>query len=728
MRAFLERNLRHRWPWLFVLCWLIVLGVAVSFRPEAVAVRAAEPESLLPASAISERGLRLLSEAFGRWAARSRVVVVAEDENGLSEADVRWLTELSRRLRQICRQNGWGFISPYLAEGVAERFISRKLVSRDGRCALIVVNLPSNFVVLRTIAAVEALQEVVKTVPGRPASLQIFWAGDAVMGRDYAVASSAALDRTTWVTVAALVVILLVVYRAPLAALVPLGSIAVSVVVALRALDWIAVLGWPVSNAERIFAVVLLFGSGTDYALFVLSRYAEALRRLPAREAAFRAVTGAFGGIAGSAGTTVCGLAAMGLAEFLPSRNAGPVLAGALLISTVAALTLVPALAALAGRRLFWPLGSAGSFVGGRTWLRIALTVAKRPGRVLAGGLGVVVVLACTGAAVRFRYDAISDLPADAESVRGAEAVARHFDLSEVSPLTVVIRWPEGTRSPSAREMERLTEKIRALRCVREVYSFAEPLGRTAGPLVNITLRPMARRFFLSREHRTCRFEVLLTVPPFSDEALQAAERILDITEDWSSRTWDGSVEVAATGPTAYMLDVKRFSVRDWYVVPPAVIAVVGLVVLIVVKDVLACLGMLVATVLTYYSALGITAIIFAEHFGRLAALDWKVRLLLFVIIVAVGQDYNIFVISRLLQEARTFGWSESVVRAVYRTGPVVRTLLEELGFALAAGILLDTFVVRPLILPAFYRLAGLRGSKGRNRQMPAPSGESAQR
>jgi RND superfamily putative drug exporter len=229
------------------------------------------------------------------------------------------------------------------------------------------------------------------------------------------------------------------------------------------------------------------------------------------------------------------------------------------------------------------------------------------------------------------------------------------------------------------------------------------------------------RTFYLSQQHQMLRFEVLIDYLPFSPEAMQLMGRIEQAATAAAAQSVQaGSVEVVSTGPTPYILAIRDVVSRDQLLVKTLASAVIALIVFALIRDLPLTLFMLAATWLTYGAAIAISQGFFVWVMGY-DGLDWKVRLIVFVIIVAVGQDYNIFLVSRLFQEPSDLPDAEAARRAIIRTGSVISNcglimaatlgslwagqlgLLRQVGFALALGILLDTFFVRPLLLPSFF-------------------------
>jgi RND superfamily putative drug exporter len=303
-------------------------------------------------------------------------------------------------------------------------------------------------------------------------------------------------------------------------------------------------------------------------------------------------------------------------------------------------------------------------------------------------------------------------------------------------------RMPTSTRE--LQNISRaLARRVRQLDGVQDVYSLANPLGgsvqTTRVTVVDRLLGMAAKRFYASEVLGILRFEVLIDHRPFSPEAMALIGRVKTAAgEQAADLTAAGcKTEAMLAGLTPYIIDVRAISGRDQVRVMVLATIVIGLIVLVVVRDPLLTVFMLLATWLTYGTTLTLSHWFFTEVLGE-GGLDWKVRLIVFVIVVAVGQDYNLFLVSRLLGELKQSSEREATRRAIVSTGSVISScgiimaatlgslwagglfLLRQVGFTLALGILIDTFFVRPLLIPAFFLATG-RGRRAARSCGPVP-------
>jgi len=313
------------------------------------------------------------------------------------------------------------------------------------------------------------------------------------------------LEGTTLATVVLVIIVLLAVYRAPLLALVPLVTIGVSVWVALKVLALATLLpGVHLVNISKVFAIVILYGAGTDYCLFLISRYREELHQGAATAEALGKSVGMVGGaLAASAGTVMVGLGLMGLAEFAKVRYAGPAIALGLGVALAASLTLTPALLRLLGSRVFWPHRPPSPQTPLQLrrhgeekqdfWTWISRRVIARPILIWCVAVGVLLPLAVLGLRVQPNYRPTGELRPESDSIKGLAVIQRHFTAGETGPLTVLLDTTTDWGSVEGRaEIDQLCRGFAGLDNVAEVRSLTQPLGKPllepAPPLVSAGL------------------------------------------------------------------------------------------------------------------------------------------------------------------------------------------------------------------------------------------------
>jgi RND superfamily putative drug exporter len=586
------------------------------------------------------------------------------------------------------------------------------------------------------------------------------------------------------------------VYRAPLLVAVPMISIgfAVTVSMAFVALltKWsiektVPGLDLRVFTTSRIFVVVILFGAGTDYCLFLIARLREEAHKRPWPIACRDALRGVSGALMGSAMTTIVGLGMLWFADFGKFHYTGPIIAICLLVGLLVCTTLTPAMLRAIGPRVFWPvkidpeasrgvslLGSStgeGRTVGGGLWGRIALTLTRWPGTALALG----VLLLAAPAVYGYRnessvtYDLSSQLSRSASSRQGLRLLTRHFPIGEINPVTILMVRPGPTpRDDLERQIKKLAEALYGMPEVATVRTVDDPLGdfppdREMGLLSSDAWRRralrnhrIARRYFFSDkpqyEDRLVRLDVTIDQDPFSIETARLVSDLRLALQQEAGRAdspWQGS-QVLMAGTTPSIIDLRRVTMADNRLIKFVVVLAVFAVLVIVIRRVGLCVYLIATVLLSYYATMGLTILFFRQAYGSdFVGLDWKLPLFLFVILVAVGQDYNVYLVTRVLEEQQRLGWRAALRRAISRTGGIItacglvmaatffsmtasswlpsllrwtgmdgtgsRTALRgvvEMGFALGLGVLLDTFYVRTILVPSFVALRGRKSGR----------------
>lgn len=706
-----------------------------------------ETTDLLPANTPVHVALGELAKYFGEKSGLSTVAVVFERAGGLlSVADLAQIETLGRRIGQPSAGDiPAGELADITVRTPASLAIpgtSNPLISQDRSAAIISMSLPYNYITKPAARVARHVQNVVAGFPLAP-GLSAAVTGSAGYGYDYAIAMERSHRKTSIVTLVSVIVILLMVYRAPGAALIPLAGISIAAVVALKILTLGEGFGIHSGSAEEIFTFVLLYGGGVDYSMLFMSRYREFLRE--GREAADSvalALDASLSAIASSAVMTVSGLAMLCVARFSIFRHAGPAVMLALVVAALAATTLVPAILAIIGPRAFWPAkvakqGSHGEGAPdeGRVWPAIARLVVRHPRVVMAVTFGLLLLPAVRGLNVAWSYDSLTSLKSNYPAPRGMEMAERHWPTGETAPVTLLAAADRPVAPDSWVVLcNRLIAAIRTVSDVGDIRGLVAPLGLNVKPVENAEVLLLAHDKavgeFLSPDDRAMRLSVVLTVAPLSSAALDDVSKIAAAARGAATAA-NFDAHVHLTGASAEMVDIRDVTHRDFVRIAGLALTVILIVVIAALRDVPLAIFMLGATLLSYFTTLGLTL----WTFQLLGAhqLEWKVQMMLFIVLVAVGQDYSIFFALRYEQEARRLPRKEAVERALIFTGPVISScglimaatlgsimagdikLLVQLGFAFALGMLVDTFIVRPLLLPAFIVATG-RTAGGRMR------------
>lgn len=677
-----------------------------------------------------------------------------------------------------------------------EEFFGDKLISRDECVRLIVLQLTSEFMAVENIRVLQQIEAELAPVRDHldawtADGLAVLQSGSAAVGADLLRSAHGSIRHTELFTVVLVICILAVVYRAPLLVALPVITIAVALLVSMGLVALLTQLGnvpgfswWTLKifSTTRIFVVVILFGAGTDYCLFLIARYREELQAGRSdQEAVAAALTNVGDALAASALTTILGLGMMFFAEFGKFCYSGPVIGLCLAITLLTCVTLTPALMAGLGRVMFWPFAgrmAAASTASptalgrdpddgpptSRIWRALARQIVRYPGAILVVCTATLLPLATYGAmhGNDVTYDFLSGLPDRCPSKQGAEALRAHFPVGESGPVTVLVhRAAARFETPPGRERIRQLSDLLHLPGVRTVRCAEDPLGdfqpgekpgilSERGRMLRVLrAHPRTEAIFVAQTPElagnVARFELILDYDPFSLEAVRVVDRVEEELEALSREPggfWSDA-GFALSGTTAAIRDLREVTRRDNVRIQLLVVLAVLAVLLALLKRPAVCLYMMLTVLFSYYITLGITTLFFAAIRGAdYQGLDWKVPLFLFVILVAVGQDYNVYLATRVFEEQRRRGPIAGLRRAVVRTGGIITSCgvimagtfismtsgtwedllpwnvsflaaptfgalpgIVEMGFALALGVMLDTFVVRPILVPAFLAL-----------------------
>lgn len=654
-------------PLIAVLAWLAIGGVTGPLAGKLSQVTTTDSSAFLPASAESTRVAEQLPAFIDTGYFPAIVVAERADAAPLTADDMAWLGQATASLAGM---TGFGpSFSPVLpAPGgaAAEQFVP---VSTEGKPKATITELRA-------------------ALADPPLGLVVAVTGPAAQAADLSSAF-AGIDGLLLLVAGTLVLlILIIVYRSPILPIVVVISALLALALSCGIVYWLTRGGALELNGQsQGILFILVFGAATDYALLLVARYREELAaRDDARRALHRAWRATLPPITASAGTVILGVLCLLLSDLNSTRSLGPIAAIGIASSLLASITFLPAVLALLGRAAFWPRRPRPALSAPAThriWQRVAAFVSGAPRKVWAVTLLALIVGAAF--APMFRSDGVATSDfflGDVESVDGAALHAKHFDAGSGTPTWILAPADEATATAA---VARQTPGVSA----------AEILTEDSVPIV--------------RDGQTA-VQVTLTA---SADSLAAQDTIVALRDRLRPIS-----DAEVGGGTAVDLDTRQTAARDRNVVIPAVLAVVLAVLILLLRSLAAPALLLATTVLSFATTLGIAALLFNGPFGFPGA-DPTVPLFAFVFLVALGIDYNIFLMTRAREEAATHGTRRGMVIALTTTGGVISAagivlaatfaalavipllFLAQIAFLVSAGVLIDTLIVRSLLVPA---------------------------
>ncbi len=681
-----------------VVFWVLIAGLLAGVAPALESVEDNASANLPPAASDSMKARDLVRAQLPGQDATPAIIVVrgegADAAASAGEAVARITSVLSESTRP---DRVASVISTVTAPDAAA-----ELVSRDRGAQLVIVPMtgsPSEKSFQNAVDEVRALAseragptEVAVTGPAGIATdtVKVFSGGDKVL---------------LLATILLVLVILLAIYRSPLMALVPLLAVGVAMRVSETVGALLADAGIiTVSSQTASIMTVLLFGVGTDYALIITARYREALLDEPDRSRAMRtAVHQTAESVLASASTIVLAMFALLVAASPALRGFGPYLALGVAVMALVAFTFIPALILLLGKGVFWPGGvdkAAERSRGAGVWHRIAALVVRAPVRVASAVIVLLLVLSAGLIGYQESFNTLSGFRAATESERGQQLIQEEFGPGEIAPSTVVIRSQDDLRSSPAPA------------AIAAALADADDVGR------------VAERPRLGADSRTVFYDVVLDLDPYSSEALDAIAPLKEAAQAAAEAAGVQDATVFIGGETAQNADIRSALDRDTTFIVLLVLAIVTAVLILLLRSLLAPLYLVATLILSFLATLGATTFFTLTVLGD-DGIGNRVTAYIFVFLVALGVDYNIFIMSRFKQELRSLPPAEAISAALTRTGGVVSSAglilaatfavlmtqpireLFQFGFAMAFGILLDTFLIRPLLVPAIVRILG---------------------
>ena len=812
----------HKYRFYILACWLVITIFLVFQAPPLSEVGVTDQSQFLPEKTESVYARNLLNEKFGSGVEDSSGIIVVYNEQGLDQQDMDDALKLHNWLASGN--------APEPVDSITSIFdneaLRSSLVSQDNTIMMMSVAFSS-------AALDENVKEAIKTIRQQFTlypDTSFYFTGKVGFTHDLFESVQRTIDNTTLVTIILVIVLLLIVYRSPIAALVPLLAIGVSFLVARGIIGFLAQAGLEVSTVIDAYMVVTIFGVGTDYCLFIISRFREETARLDNKKGIDFTMKHIGPVILASAVTVIIAFLCLSVSRFGMTQTSGYSLAIGIAITLGVGLTLVPALMSIFGSFLFWPTKnkSKDDLKAKKRWWGWAKTgewIARHP---VLTAVPIIIVLiipyfAIPGLTLSANF--LTQLSSDEESTRGLNIIRDRFPVGELSPLTLVLNskggslltpdsldgidriaqeltkdedlsrvdypsitgsqlislgqqvkslgdmittpgfsltslsmletqagqlevialtYPSVTQSSNFVSSSAVLSQVSSLAAQLNTASSSELPGlisqlQTSLYDLSDVLTALGNEFrlegsnpfvdslkadFFSADGTTARMNLILAIDPYSNEAELALPNIRQAVTDAVAVSNLGEIAHYVGGETALYADMVTTSNDDLTIV--IIVTSLGIlaVIVILLRSLLASIYMVITVLLNYGATLGLTTWIFINLLGNESLIN-MLPVFVFVILAAVGADYNIFLVSRIREESESKSIKESVHKAVANTGNVITScgiilagtfatlasstfpMVLQIGVTIAIGVLIDTFLVRALLVPALATLFG---------------------
>ena len=689
--------------------WVLLVTVLSLVWPQINSIES-ESGKNLPSTEMSEQAAAIIAEQFPNEAG-TPLLLVWHRENGLTTDDFGVIQKIYGELtdKPLAHQT---LIPPY------DQMPTQAIAASASENSTTIVTPVFFEKGLATDVLQESLNALTKTMDEYNVqskkdlasdALHVRYSGPVGIATDAVSLFSKADTKLLMATVLLVLVLLIIIYRSPLLAVIPLIVVGLAYGVISPTLGFFADQGWIAKDSQAVsIMTVLLFGAGTDYCLFLISKYREILFEVEDKSTAMKlAVRESGGAILMSALTVVIGLATLSLAHYGAFQRFAVPFSFGVLVMGIAALVVLPAILVLIGRVAFFPFvprtvdmaqrkgkkqnkpshktsHKIGHFVTHKPWIVIVVTL------LLLGGLTVFVPR------IQYTFDLLSSFPEDMPSREGFTLIEENFSPGELAPIQLVI----DTNGKDINLQQQLAS-ISYIDSVSDVQ-IGEKNNHIQLYELTLNLNPYAK-------------EALAHIP----ELKAAVGKMLETEgiKEADQHLWIG-------GETASQYNTQQITVRDETVIMPTMIALIALLLFIYLRSLTATVYLLATVIISYFGALGAGWLILHHVMGA-EAISGAIPLYAFVFLVALGEDYNIFMISEIWKKRKTSDHLTAVEEGVVRTGSVITSaglilagtfavlgtlpiqVLVQFGVVTAIGVLLDTFIVRPLLVPAITTVLG---------------------
>ncbi len=724
-----------RFRYAVVVAWLVGTGLAINFLPSLAEVEQNNNSTFLPSSEPSIKAADLAAP-FQPTDLATATLVASSDRGPLTSADYTTIGRAETAIKKV----------PKVVK------IINLGASKNGRASESLVEMDvAQFGDPEADDAVAAVRDTFEPSLAGATHLSLHLTGGVATAVDQAKQQEKSQYLTEVFSSLLILLLLIMTYRSALAPIVNLIPPVIVLGVAGPIIAESSKIGVSGSSVTQAMLTVLVLGAGTDYGLFLILRVREEIRRgLEPKEAVVEAMAEVGESVTFAALTVVGALLCLLAATFSLYSGLGPGLAIGVGLMALAALTLLPALLAIFGHATFWPQrwGEPKEKTG--LWERVGDHVIKHPIATLAGGFlllgGLALGLIGVGTA---GFGSVGTGPAGSDSGEGAAVLEANFPASALNPTEVLFKFKKSVWIDLS-AIDRAQHDLQSAGPFKIVTGPLNPNGVQVSPdelaSLYVTLGPPAKlpaqkpssvplsatdyqlyratAQYVSSDGRTVQFATTLTAgDPGSTKALDAVPSIRAETTKVAKTV--GAVDSGVSGLAPASYDINKVANDDLVKILPIVLGVIAILLALLVRSLVAPIYLILSVLLSYAAALGLATIIFV-HIGGAAGVNFVLPFLLFIFLMALGEDYNILMMARIREEAHKLSLGQAIHRALHLTGTTITSAgvilagtfavsgvlgatsqLRQVGWAIALGVLMDTFLVRTLLVPSTALLLG---------------------
>ncbi|MGN9810955.1 MMPL family transporter [Micromonospora sp. BQ11] len=728
--------------WLSVVLWVVLAAVLVQVAPNLQEeANTSQQEARSQSSLEAFKAGELIAQKFPdvQEVMNNQVTVTLYRASGLTPEDEAY----GRALEQFLATRKDDIRLKSSNSPFSDPQYASTLLSEDRKAALLALNLDMEYATRDNNAWLEQTKDVIPQIrdhlsadagardgaPAPPAGLDVHLTGGNAIWGDVITLQEESLARTLVMTLLFILIVLLIIYRSPIAAIFPLISVGLALTISQGVLGFAADAGLPVSPNALVFLIIVLFGLGTDHSLLMFSRFRDNLVAGKEKREALRSAVG-YGGeaIFASVCAVIVAFGGMVFAQDANFKGIGPPLAIAVFVEFLVIMTLIPAAMAILGEKVFWPFppskvrarrlreGAEGKAAKAGVWERISASVTGRPTRFIV--ITLVALVPFIGLLAGFRFDnneLRALLPTSTDSYQGLTVLRENFGQAAgaENAVSIIIESDQaGWDGDKLRTIEKVGGDLDALPGVDRVT----------------TPTPASSAEYISPDGTSINLSATLSYDPYSEEALDTITEIRSTLKESLEGTNLENATAYVGGVSAEVRDNLETQKRDSVVIALVVLLGIFTILAVLLRSLVAPVYMVATIVVAYAATMGLTVAFFQYGLGY-SGLWIDAPIAAFVILVALGIDYSIFLMTRVKEEYHTHQRSntEAVRTALARTGSVITSCgiilagtftpllfsgiksYLEMGFAIVVGLLLDTFVIRTLLVPAIAVKVGER-------------------